>query len=155
MNQLFAAGALLVITLTFWGLGKKPKTIMIKGISREIPISPISLVKPLDQVVKPETDIFSAQTQFNPPITSREKFELKRRLKKLISSNPDERLIAVEMAGKWGDSSVIPILKIGLRDMDSRVVIKAAKAISKFRNHPISSKPKTVIRYPLNVFLMR
>ena len=63
---------------------------------------------------------------------------------------------AIEKAEQWGDSTVIPILKIGLRDSDSRVVIKAAKAISKFRNHPtIISKSKVAITHPLNVFLMR
>ena len=67
----------------------------------------------------------------------------------------NERLIAVEIAGEWGDPSVIPILKIGLRDMDTRVVIKAAKAISKFRNQPIAKPTKQKISYPLNVFLMR
>ncbi len=73
----------------------------------------------------------------------------------MISSNPDERLIAVQIADKWGDSSVIPILKIGLRDMDSRVVIYSAKAISKFRNNSVFYKSKEKISYPLNVFLMR
>ena len=89
------------------------------------------------------------------PITSREKYELRRHLKKMISSLPDERLLAVEMASDWGDPSVVSILKIGLRDMDSRVVIKSAKAIAKFKNQPITSSSKETINYPLNVFLMR
>ena len=155
MNQFFAAGLVTVITLMLWGLGKKPKTLMKEGLSRELPINEPSLVQQLDPIIEPINQVKPIGTQFKRPFTSRQKLELRRHLKKLISSHPDERLIAVDIASEWGDSSVIPVLKIGLRDMDSRVVIRAAKGINQFRNQPIISKTQESISHPLNVFLMR
>ena len=155
MNQVFTVSALAVITLMLWLLGKKPKVLIGKAIQSEFPINQPSFVQPFEPIIQAKSHSNSVRTQFKAPITSREKYELRRHLKKMISSLPDERLIAIEMASEWGDSSVIPILKIGLRDMDSRVVIKSAKAIAKFKNQSITSKSKEVISHPLNVFLMR
>ncbi len=155
MNQFIAAGALAVITLMLWGIGKKPKFLLDKGFDGQFPINHSALVQPLEPITQPQFLSNSVRTSFKIPVNSREKIELIRHLKKLIKSLPNERLIAVEISGEWGDPSVIPILKIGLRDMDSRVVIKAAKAMSKFRNKPIAAQTKKQISYPLNVFLMR
>ena len=155
MNQVFTVSTLAVLTLALWLLGKKPKALMGKGFQGKSSINQPSLVQPLEPVLHRNSHLNAVQTQFKPPITSREKYELRNHLKKMISSLPDERLLAVEMASEWGDSSVVPILKIGLRDMDSRVVIKSARAISKFKNKSIDSKTKKVISHPLNVFLMR
>ena len=73
-------------------------------------------------------------------------------MKNLIASGPEDRLIAVNAAEKWGDLSVLPILRLGLRDVDSRVVIKSAQAISRFRGCPkvLIKKKAKAIRYPLN-----
>ncbi len=155
MNQFFTAGALAVITLVLWGIGKKPKTLLEKGIYGQFSINQTSLVQRIEPRLIDKGQADSPKSQFKPPVTTREKFKLRCRLKKLISSHPDERLIAVQIAGEWGDASVIPILKIGLRDMDSRVVINSAKAISQFRNQVIASKTKKTKSQPLNVSLMR
>ncbi len=72
-----------------------------------------------------------------------------------MSSGPEDRLIAVNAAGKWGNLSVLPILRLGLRDVDSRVVITAAQAISRFRGCPNISTKKKSTRHPLNVSRMR
>ena len=64
-------------------------------------------------------------------------------------------MLAVKLASEWGDKSVLPILKLGLRDMDSRVVIQSAEAISKFKSHSINTNKLKKTIYPLNVFLMR
>ncbi len=155
MNQFFAAGALVVITVMLWGIGKKPKTLLDKGISTVISINTPSLVQSIDPTLRPAGLNNSVKRSFNAPLTRREKFELRRHLKQLIISVPDQRLNAIEIAGEWGDRSVIPILRLGLRDMDRRVVIQAAKAIAKFKNKSITPNKKKAISHPPNVFLMR
>ena len=87
---------------------------------------------------------------FQVPKTEKEKFLLRKKLRNLISSGPDDRLIAINTAEKWGDLSILPILRLGLRDVDSRVVIQSAQAISRFRGSPKTFKQKKAIRYPLN-----
>ena len=89
------------------------------------------------------------------PKTEREKVFFRKKLKNWILSGPEDRLLAVNAAEKWGDFSVLPILRLGLRDVDSRVVIKAAKAISRFKGCPKTLTTKKVIRSPLNVSRMR
>ena len=158
MNQLFAASAGLVLALTLWVLGKKPKILYKTRVLEEFSISETSLVSQLPLKERLEQPLIDLEvTQLGPPtpINSRESVYLKKVLKKLILSGPDERLLAVEIAAKWGDSHVIPILKLGLRDMDSRVVVKAAEAISQFRSHSSTVKNRNPMHYPRNVFLMR
>ena len=156
MNQFLAAGAAFLVALALLGLGKKPKRLFIARPSEYFGLESSSLVLPSNGSESKQSDINQEKVSFDCPKTSKERCFLQKKLKKLISSNPEDRLLAVELASEWGDFSAIPILRLGLRDMDSRVVKRAAKGIDQFRGRSIKtiSKKKSV-RQPLNVSLMR
>ena len=124
MNQLVAAGAAFFLALTLLGLGKKPKTLFKTKISENLIVQPSSLVIISGGKQKENREIESFH--FLLPKTEKQKFLLRKKLKNLISSGPGDRLIAVKTAQKWGDLSVLPILRLGLRDVDSRVVSQSA-----------------------------
>ena len=82
--------------------------------------------------------------------------EIKKELTKLISSNPDDRLLAIQIASKWGNKKAIPFLRRGLKDSDSRVVVASAAAISSYKGKTIDLHKKSqASRPPRNVSLMR
>ncbi len=148
MNQIVAVGAAFFLSLILLGLGRKPKTLLNTKILGNLAVQASSFVIVPGGKQKENLEIDSLH--FSLPKTKKEKFLLRKKLKNLIASGPDDRLIAVNTAEKWGDLSVLPILRLGLRDVDSRVVIKSAQAISRFRGCPKTLKDKKVIRPPLN-----
>ena len=150
MNQLVAAGAAFFLALTLLGLGRKPKTLLNTKTSENLTVQPSSLVIVPGGKQKVKSGIESVH--FLLPKTEKEKFLLRKKLQNLIESGPEDRLMAVKTAEKWGDLSVLPILRLGLRDVDSRVVIKSAQAISRFRGCPkvLKQKKAKAIRFPLN-----
>ena len=82
--------------------------------------------------------------------------EKKKQLTKLISSNPNDRLLAIQIASKWVNKNAIPFLRRGLKDSDSRVVIASAAGISYYKGRTIDlSKKSQASRPPRNVSLMR
>ncbi|KGG14713.1 MULTISPECIES: HEAT repeat domain-containing protein [unclassified Prochlorococcus] len=131
MNQIFSAGAALLLIGTLWAFGKKPKKLVNNEFSQYLPVNYPSLVLSKDGAEDQEFDL--NPIHFHSPISLKEKLSLREKLKNLISSGPDERLMAVSIAEQWGDLSTLPILRRGLRDFDSRVVVKAAEAISRFK----------------------
>ncbi|WP_269621863.1 HEAT repeat domain-containing protein [Prochlorococcus marinus] len=155
MNQFFAAGAALVLAFTLWGFGKKPKNLFRTRDPEGLALSQVSLVEPSLTAVKNQSR--SKQLELNDylPNKSQQRILLLKQLKKLISCGPDERLLAVQLASEWGHPSVIPILKRGLRDIDSRVVIKSAEGIAKFRGSSKTVLQKPLKSYPLNISRMR
>ncbi len=155
MNQIFATGAAVALAVILLGLGRKPKASFTSQFSGKPQLSQNSLVQSLDRNFEQKLDFSDEKLEFSSPVSPKEKFLLRKELKKLILSGPEERLIAIEIAARWDDLSVVPILKLGLRDMDSRVVLKAAQAISKYKSHPQKLSKKEVVNHPLNVFLMR
>ena len=155
MNQPFAAAAAFLLALILLGLGRKPKRLFNTGTSAysfgtqsTLVISPKSSLKP---ECDPKLDEYALELLNNP----KERILLKNKLRKLISAGPEERLIAVQTATEWGDPSILPILRIGLRDIDSRVVLKAAEGIARFRSTTKTVKSKKKESQPLNVSLMR
>ncbi len=155
MNQFFAASAALVLALTLWGTGRRPKNLFITKFSKDLPVTQLSLVERSNKAVSKQSAFSSSELVFQLPITPKDRISLKKTLRKLISQGPEERLLAVLTAEKWGDSSIVPILRKGLKDSDSRVVLTAAAAISKFKCCPKVDKSKNLVRHPLNVSLMR
>ncbi len=79
---------------------------------------------------------------------------LLRQLQKAIASGPLDRLEAIAIADQWGHVSILPILRIGLKDSDSRVMIAAAKALEKHRGKTIPTN-QGKLRPPRNVSLTR
>ena len=82
--------------------------------------------------------------------------ETNKKLTKLICSNPNDRLLAIQIASQWKNKKAISFLRRGLKDSDSRVVIASASAISSYKGHTINLQKKSqVSRPPRNVSLMR
>ena len=156
MNEFLAAVAAFVITIGLLGIGKKPKKLFKSNSSEYIsPKSTTSLILQSENSFKNNYFLSSPKFAVPLPKTKQEKFLLIKHLKKLISSGPEDRLIAIQTAREWGDSSVIPILRIGLKDFDNRIVISAAEGICKFRSFTKGVKNKQNKPHPLNVSLMR
>ena len=82
--------------------------------------------------------------------------ETKKQLNKLISSNPNDRLLAIQIASQWKNKKALPFLRRGLKDSDSRVVIASAAAISPYKGKTSNLKEKSqASRPPRNVSLIR
>ncbi len=156
MNQFFAAGTAFLLAGILWSLGRKPKFFGKTNIHSAGSIPPISL-----SINKKENDFgFKAfrqqsESSISLPFSSVEKINLRKKLFSLIRLGPVERLKAVSIASDWGDPSILPILKTGLRDSDSQVVLIAAEGIQKFKNSSRAENIQNKDRPPRNVFLMR
>ncbi|KGG13551.1 MULTISPECIES: HEAT repeat domain-containing protein [Prochlorococcus] len=156
MNQFFAVTAALIVGLTLWGLGKKPKILFRSVFDEVLPLETNERVIVKEKFKTEElssTDCFLED--WTAPRTAKERLLLKKNLFRLISLGPSERLYAVQIAKQWGHASVLPILRRGLKDSDSLVVISAAEGMTKFRNASKTLKAHKVSRLPLNVSLMR
>ncbi len=155
MNEFISAGVALVLALGLWGAGRKPKKLFQNSFQKNIPsTSQATLVEGSEGFLKKNYYFTHSKSIYNKPKTSKEKIALIKKLKKFISSGPDNRLLAIQAASEWGDPATIPILKLGLKDFDSRIVITAAEAISKFKN----TRAKRIHQkksHPRNVSLMR
>ena len=153
MNQIVAAGAAFLLALMFLGLGRKPQNLFKTRLSKQLSLQTKSLVSSPKKSKEPKFKTESFVWQI--PKTVKQKVLLRKKLRNLMSSCPEDRLLAVKTADKWGDFTVLPILRLGLRDFDSRVVIAAAHAISRFRGYPNKSKRRKKTTYPLNVSRIR
>ena len=160
MNQVFFGGIALIIALIIWSSKKQSK---LSGFfqsqndscsQNHLTSSALVIDKNLQnqkstKLNKKKYTIFSQQTSVNS-------IETKKQLTKLISSTPNDRLLAIEIACQWKNKKALPFLKRGLKDSDMRVVIASAAGISSYRGKTIDSNEKSqVSRPPLNVSLMR
>ena len=160
MNQTFAAVAALSLTMILWGFGRKPP----KGLLRNIDASfgaitnhnQLSLVQTGNSKRRVEATLGSGEAVSNwqLPKTAIEKMELKKQLKKAMKGNPEMRLEAIQISRLLNDPIVLPLIKLGLRDSDSRVVLASAKALERYRGKP---KKESLQKSspPRNVALMR
>ena len=157
MNQIFAGSLALILALILWGIGKKPQKVISKQDSfNTFDRDPKSLVHKTNQKKIISSDLITKTTvDWQPPSTEREKISLRRKLRTLMKSNPEDRLIAIQLANKWGNSCVLPIIRRGLKDSDSRVVIAAAQGIEKFKASLLTQEPLSGKSLPRNIFLMR
>ncbi len=159
MNQVFAGGLALIIALILWSSKKQSKSSpFLKPQKDYFSNSQGSYSLALDKSVKnkkpalinnKDSEAFSNKSCFNSK-------ETKKELTKLISSNPDDRLLAIHIASQWKNKKSIPFLRRGLKDSDSRVVIASATAIAAYKGKATdlqtSAQPS---RAPRNVSLMR
>ncbi len=162
MNQLFAGGIAVLLALAIWTSGqksrKRPFQSKLKKPLSELRGEEITLVqKQEDERVQKQIRTTYQSIILSNPKRTRDKMLLKKKLNKLIIGSPDDRLDAIEIATEWQSLESLPFIRKGLKDSDSRVVIAAAAAITKFKGHKIiTNKPKLqTVRPPLNVALMR
>ena len=160
MNQIFVAAAGLSIVLVMLSFGRKPRILSSRiGIQNDPGINhneSLALVQKPSRYQEPKKILLSNENKsWVSPKTKQERIALKKHLNKLISSNPDERLQAIQIADFWNNECVLPILRRGLKDSDKRVIIAAAAAIIKYKGKSKKVVPQSEDRPPRNVSLMR
>ena len=156
MNQIFTAGAAFLVVLSLWGLGRKPKNFFSRFKEQPISIAQTELLDSAKTDQKIER--FHHEDDYSkwiPPNNPKDRMDLRKKVFRLIQLGPQERMYAVQIANKWADVSLLPILRRGLKDSDSRIVVCSAEGISRFRSISKDRKPQTSSRAPRNVFLMR
>ena len=65
--------------------------------------------------------------------SNRNKSILRKEMLDLFKGSKEEKIKALKIAEFLSDKSILPILKIGLKDMDSDIVKVSAKLIQKFK----------------------
>ena len=159
MNQVFAGGLALIIALILWSSKKQSKSSAFFKSQNEsfsqakVTSSALVIEKRLQN--QKSTKLSNKKSKpFSPqPANS---IETKKQLTKLISSNPKDRLLAIQIASQWDNKKALPFLRRGLKDSDSRVVIASAAGISSYKGKNIDlDKKSQASRPPRNVSLMR
>ena len=160
MNQVFAGGIALIIALILWSSKKQLKgSAFFKSqkdsfSKAQLTSSALIIDKSLQNQKSTKKDNKNSKP-FSQP-ASLNSIDTKRQLTKLISSNPTDRLLAIQIASQWKNKKALPFLRRGLKDSDSRVVISAAAAISSYKGKTIDLQNKSqVSRPPRNVSLIR
>ena len=160
MNQVFAGGLALIIALILWSSKKQSKASAFfksqKDSFSKAQVESSSLVIDKNFETQKSTTLNNKKSKFflQQPLLS--SIETKKQLTKLISSNPSDRLLAIQIASQWDNKKALPFLRRGLKDSDSRVVIASAAAIASYKGKTIDlqKKPQSP-RAPRNVSLMR
>ena len=160
MNQVFAGGIALIIALILWSSKKQSKASAFlqskKDSFSKAHVASSSLVIDKNLNNQKSTNLENKKTKpFSKP-NSLNSIETKKQLTKLISSNPSDRLLAIQIASQWDNKKALPFLRRGLKDSDSRVVIASAAGISSYKGKTIDLHKKSqASRPPRNVSLMR
>ncbi len=160
MNQVLVCGIALIITFILWGSKKQSKgSPFFKSQKDYLPNTneTTSFVQKNKLINQKETEnlknLKSNPFSNQPSLNS---IETNKKLIKLFSSNPDDRLLAIKIASQWKNKKSIPFLRRGLKDSDSRVIIASAAAIASYKGKTINLKKKSqASRPPRNVSLMR
>ena len=160
MNQVFAGGLALIIALILWSSKKQSKASAFfksqKDSFTKAQLSSASLVIEKSLQNKKSPKLNNKKSESLKPQLSLNSIETKKKLTKLISSNPSDRLLAIKIASQWDNKQALPFLRRGLKDSDSRVVIASAAGISSFKGKNIDlNKKSQPSRLPRNVSRMR
>ena len=160
MNQVFAGGLALIIALILWSSKKQSKASAFfksqKDSFTKAKLSSASLVIEKSLQNKKSPKLNNKKPESFKPQLSLNSIETKKQLTRLISSNPNDRLLAIQIASQWENNKALSFLRRGLRDSDSRVVIASAAGISSYKGKHIDLHKKSqTSRPPRNVSLMR
>ena len=160
MNQVFAGGLALIIALILWSSKKQSKASAFFKSQKdsfpkaEVTSSELIIDKSLQNQKSKKLNNKKSRP-FSQP-NSLNSIETKKQLNKLISSNPNDRLLAIQIASQWNNKKALPFLRRGLKDSDSKVVIASAAGISYYKGKTIDlNKKSQAPRPPRNVSLMR
>ena len=127
MNQVFAGGLALIIALILWSSKKQSKASTFfksqKDSLSKAQVASSSLVIEKNLETEKSTKLNNKKSKLFLQKPSFNSIETKKRLIKLISSNPSDRLLAIQIASQWNNKKALPFLRRGLKDSDSRVVI--------------------------------
>ena len=160
MNQVFLSGLALIIAFLLWSSKKQSIGSAFFKSQKESfskdQLSSSSLVINKNSESQKSTRLNDKNSKTFSYKLSLSTLETKKQLTKLISSNPNDRLLAIQIARQWENKKALPFFRRGLKDSDSRVVIAAAAAISSFKGKNINYQEKSqTSRPPRNVSLMR
>ena len=160
MNQVFVGSIALIIALILWGNKKQSQGSPFLKSQKDSLLNSnatSSFVQKSQLINQKEPDDLKKlkfKSLSNQP--SRNSVETNKKLTKLISSSPNDRLLAIQIASQWENKKAIPFLRRGLKDSDSRVVIASAAAISSYKGKTMNVQKKSqASRPPRNVSLMR
>lgn len=153
MSQAYVGGAAaVVLAAVLYAVGRKPS----KPFLRNPDVTSVAALNRA-QVELVQAAVADAgrgegddQGDWQPPASSGEVLALQKQLRAAMNAGPDERLEAVTLAGRWGHRDLLPLLRRGLRDSDSRVVEAAAAALDGRRGAPVRQVAKAG-RPPRNV----
>ena len=160
MNQVLLSGIALIIAFILWNSKKQSNGSPFSqsqknSLPRSNPI--FSFVQKKQLINQKESE--SVKNFKSKPFSTHHSLNsitIKQKLTKLISSEPNDRLLAIQIASQWENKKAIPFLRRGLKDSDSRVVIASAAAISSYKGKTINLQKKSqASRPPRNVSLMR
>ena len=160
MNQVFAGGLALIIALILWSSKKQSKASAFfksqKDAFSKAQVTSSALVIDKHLENQKASKLNNKNSKPFSKTTSLNSIETKKQLTKLISSNPTDRLLAIQIASQWDNKKALPFLRRGLKDSDSRVVIASAAGISSYKGKTIDlHKNSQTSRPPRNVSLMR
>ena len=160
MNQVFARGLALIIALILWSSKKQSKASAYfksqKDSFTKAQLSSASLVIEKSLQNKKSPKLNNKKLECFKPQVSLNSIETKKQLTRLISSNPNDRLLAIQIASQWENNKALSFLRRGLKDSDSRVVIASATGISSYKGKTIDLHKKSqTSRPPRNVSLIR
>ena len=154
MQNVLVPGAVGLLAVFLW-LQRKPVKPMLSSTDAsavaQLNRTQLELVIETEKSSKTKVDELSDWT---PPVTVQETISLQQALRFGMNAGPEERLLAVRQAARWGHRSVLPLLRRALRDCDPRVVEAAALAMEPFRSSP-HRKVTQASRPPRNVSRMR
>ena len=158
MNQFLTLIAASAIAIILWSRGKKiPTGIFLQSIRKSDGFIAHDQVEEVNFIhskrIQENNNQRKQDAQTEIPKTIQEKVKLRKRIESLIKGGPEERLKAVVLSEGWGNRQILHILRRGLKDSDSRVIIASARSINKFKG--FRSQKSLTRRPPRNVALMR
>tara|TARA_Y100001978_G_scaffold144454_1_gene129471 strand:- start:2 stop:484 length:483 start_codon:yes stop_codon:yes gene_type:complete len=160
MNQFFFSCIALIIAFMLWSSKKQSKASIffksqkntlknINAIPSFVQKENLTNPKQYEHQKKLKSKPFSDRASINS-------IKTKKQLTQLISGNPSDRLLAIQIASKWKNQKALPFLRRGLKDSDRRVIIASAAGISFYKGKTINLPKKSqASRPPRNVSLMR
>ena len=160
MNQVFLSGVALIIAFILWSSKKQSKASAFfksqKDSFSKAEVTSSTLVIDKNLETQKSTKLNNKKSKFFLQQPSLNSIETKKQLTKLISSNPSDRLLAIQIASQWNNKKALPFLRRGLKDSDSKVVIASAAGILSYKGKTIDLHKKSQARRPpRNVSLMR
>ena len=160
MNQVYLSGIALIIAFILWSSKKQSKgSTFIKSQKDSFSkahVTSSSLVIDKSLEAQKHSKLINKKSKSHKTQLSLNSIETKKKLTKLISGNPSDRLLAIKIACQWNSHKALPFLRRGLKDSDSRVVIASATGISSFKGKTMHlNKKSQPSRPPRNVSLTR
>ena len=152
MSQAYVGGAAAIaLAAVVYAVGRRPAKPMLRStdVSNVVALNRAQ-VELVQAAMAQEEEHVAAALDWQPPATTAERLALQQCLREAMNAGPDQRLEAISLAGRWGHASVLPLLRRGLHDADSRVVEAAAAALDGRRGAPVLEAAKAA-RPPRNV----